>query len=132
MNNNIDNELAVKYLKLREQQRIASKKYYDKNSERLIKASLDRINNIKSTDEFKEKKARWNQITVAKTKAKKEEERASNPNARARGRPLKIQSLSSFSEQLINEISSSSETSSESLSDVLKRFPYRPEEIAIL
>ena len=69
MNNNIDNELAVKYLKLREQQRIVSKKYYDKNSERLIKASLDRINNIKSTDEFKEKKARWNQITVAKTKA---------------------------------------------------------------
>ena len=30
MNNNIDNELAVKYLKHQEQQRKASKAYYEK------------------------------------------------------------------------------------------------------
>ena len=56
MDNNYHMELAVKYLKHQEQQRKASKAYYEKNWERLIKLNLDKINEIKETEEYKEQK----------------------------------------------------------------------------
>ena len=39
------------------------------NKERLIKLNLDKINEIKETEEYKAKKARWNKTTLEKTKA---------------------------------------------------------------
>ena len=41
MENNYHMELAVKYLKHQEQQRKASKAYYEKTRERLIKFNID-------------------------------------------------------------------------------------------
>ena len=136
MDNNYHMELANKYLKLQEMQRKASKTYYETNREKLIKLNLDKINEIKSTDEYKEKKARWNQVTLAKAKAKRDAARAANPNAKPRGRPANKSLIeyntsdTSSAEQNFNDILS--ETSSEALSDILKRYPYRPEEIVLL
>ena len=44
MGTNYHLELATKYLKIKERQRQASKKYYEKHKERLIKLNLDKIN----------------------------------------------------------------------------------------
>ena len=135
MESNYHLELATKYLKIQERQRQASKKYNEKNKERLMKLNLDKINEIKTTDEYKEKKARWNQVTLAKTKAQRDIARAANPNARPRGRPLKppliapVTSDTSSTEQNFNEILS--DTSSDTLSDILKRYPYIPKEIVV-
>ena len=131
-------ELATKYLKIQERQRQASKRYYEKNKERLIKLNLDKINEIKETEEYKAKKARWNKTTLEKTKAIRDAERAANPNAKPRGRPLKQKLiecivLSDTSEELEQNLNyTSSSTSSDSLSDILKKYPYKPEEIVIL
>ena len=114
-------ELATKYLKIQERQRQASKRYYEKNKERLIKLNLDKINEIKETEEYKAKKARWNKTTLEKTKAIRDAERAANPNAKPRGRPLKQKLiecivLSDASEELEQNLSYiSSSTSSDSL-----------------
>ena len=134
MESNYHLELATKYLKIQERQRQASKKKMRKNKERLIKLNLDKINEIKTTDEYKEKKARWNQVTLAKTKATRDIARAANPNARPRGRPLKTPLIDHSSNETSSAEYSSNdtETTSESLGDVLKRYPYRPEEIVIL
>ena len=126
METNYHLELATKYLKIQERQRQASKRYYEKNKERLIKLNLDKINEIKETEEYKAKKARWNKTTLEKTKAIRDAERAANPNAKPRGRPLKqkliecivLSDTSEELEQNLNYISSS--TSSDSLSDILK------------
>ena len=138
METNYHLELATKYLKIQERQRQASKRYYEKNKERLIKLNLDKINDIKETEEYKAKKARWNKTTIEKTKAIRDAERAANPNAKPRGRPLKqkliecivLYDTSEELEQKLNYISSS--TSSDSLSDIFKKYPYKPEEIVIL
>ena len=50
MENNYHMELAVKYLTHQEQQRKASKTYYENNRERLIKLNLDKINEIRETE----------------------------------------------------------------------------------
>ena len=126
METNYHLELATKYLKIQERQRQASKRQYETNKERLIKLNLDKINEIKETEEYKAKKARWNKTTLEKTKAIRDAERATNPNAKPRGRPLKqtliecigISDASEEGEQNLNYISSS--TSSDSLSDILK------------
>ena len=138
MENNYHLELATKYLKNQERQRQASKRYYEKNKERLIKLNLDKINEIKETEEYKEKKARWNKATIEKTRTRRDIERAANPNAKPRGRPLKqkliecivLSDTSEELEQNLNYISSS--TSYDSLSDILKKYPYNPEDIVIL
>ena len=132
METNYHLELATKYLKIQERQRQASKRYYEKNKERLIKLNLDKINEIKETEEYKAKKARWNKTTLEKTKAIRDAERAANPNAKPRGRPLKqkliecivISDTSGELEQNLNYISSS--TSSDSLSDMLKNILISP------
>ena len=82
-------ELATKFLKLQEQQRKSSKTYYEKNKERLIKLNLDKINEIKSTEEYKEKKAKWNKITVEKNKSKAQHRKSSKPKRKAKGATIK-------------------------------------------
>ena len=130
MESNYHMELATKNLKLQEQQRKSSKTYYEKNKERLIKLNLDKINEIKLTEAYKEKKAKWNKITIEKTRAKRDIERAANPNARPRGRPLKTKLMehvisdTTDTDQTSNYISSSA--SSDSLSDILKNILIYP------
>ena len=78
METNYHLELATKYLKIQERQRQASKKYYEKNKERLIKLNLDKINEIKETEEYK-KKARWNKATIEKNKSNTRCRKGSKP-----------------------------------------------------
>ena len=128
---NFNMDMATKYFKHLEQQRKASKICYEKHRERLIKLNIEKFNEIKTTNEYKEKKAIWNKATVAKTKAKRDAERAANPNSRPRGRPLKTILMDNTPNEKSSETSSETSTS-DSLSDILKRYPYRPEEITIL